>query len=155
MNGDGTIVVSTGNKIVASNDPQLIGKHIEDIAILRQLMNKNSEGKLIRAKDEHTAISYSFGLMEKSRDYYIYAFMSEHSVFDSTPKNMLYTLLVYLIAIIALHVMRWRMKQSYQKKELIAQQKYTESLEKRTPSLGKPHSRRKRRTPQRACSCRE
>lgn len=58
MNGDGTIVVSTGNKIVASNDPQLIGKHIEDIAILRQLMNKNSEGKLIHAKDEHTAISY-------------------------------------------------------------------------------------------------
>lgn len=79
MNGNGTIVVSTGNKIVSSNDPQLIGKHIEDIAILRQLMNKNSEGKLIHAKDEHTAISYSFCLMEKSRDYYIYAFMSEHS----------------------------------------------------------------------------
>lgn len=135
MNGDGTIVVSTGNKIVASNDSALIGKNIEDIAILRQLMNRNSEGELIHAKDEQTAISYSFGLMKKSRDHYIYAFMSERSVFDSTPKNMLYTLLIYLMTLIALHVMRWRMKQSYQKKELIAQQKYTESLEKKNTQL--------------------
>lgn len=135
MTGDGTVVVSTGNQIVASNDTSLIGQNIEDIAILRQLMNRNSEGELIHAKDEHTAISYSFGVMEKSRDYYIYAFMSERSVFNSTPKNLLYTLLIYLMTLIALHVMRWRMKQSYQKKELIAQQKYTESLEIKNTQL--------------------
>lgn len=132
---DGTVAVSSGNKIIASNDSALIGTNVEDAAILRKLMSSGREGQLIHECDDEHALSYSFGLMEKSRDYYIYAFMPERGVFDSTPKNLLYSLLVYLLALVALHIMRWHMKQSYQKKQLKAQQEYTDNLEKMNAQL--------------------
>ena len=135
MSGDGTIVISSGNKIAASNDSSLIGTNVEDIPILRKLMERGTFGTLIHAKDENTALSNSFGLMEKSRDYYIYAFMSERGVFDSTPKNLLYAIMLYLLTLVILHIMRWRLKQSYQKKQLLAQQQYTENLEKKNQQL--------------------
>lgn len=129
MEGGGTVVISSGNIIVSSNDGSLIGTSIEDTAILRKLMNRSSEGQLIHAQNDASSLSYTFGLMEKSRDYYIYAYMNERGVFDSTPKNLLYSLLLYLMVVIILNIMWWRLKQSYQRKQLTAQQKYTENLE--------------------------
>ena len=131
----GTIVVSSGNKIIASNDETLMGTNVEDTPILCRLMNNNNPGELIHAKDERNLISNSFGLMEESREYYIYAFMSECGVFDSTPKNLIYALMLYLLTLVVLHIMQWQIKQSYQKKELIAQQQYTENLEKKNQQL--------------------
>ena len=135
VTGDGTVVISSGNSIIASNDESLIGTNIEDTAILRHLMNRSREGELIHALDDNSTIAYSFGLMQKSRDYCIYAFMSERNVFDTTPKNLLYSLLLYLMVVIVLNVVYWRLKQSYQKKEIVAQQKYTESLEIKNTQL--------------------
>lgn len=135
MTVDGTVVISSENTIISSNDESLIGTNIEDTAILRQLMNRNHEGELIHALDDNSTIAYSFGLMEKSREYYIYAFMSERNVFDTTPKNLLYSLLLYLMVVIVLNIVYWRLKQSYQKKEMVAQQRYTESLEKKNAQL--------------------
>jgi len=135
MTVDGTVVISSGNKIISSNDESLIDTNIKDTAILRQLMNRNHEGELIHALDDNSTIAYSFGLMEKSREYYIYAFMSERNVFDTTPKNLLYSLLLYLMVVIVLNIVYWRLKQSYQKKEMVAQQRYTESLEKKNAQL--------------------
>ncbi len=131
----GTIVVSSGNKIIASNDETLMGTNVEDTPILCRLMNNNNPGELIHAKDERNLLSNSFGLMEESREYYIYAFMSERGVFESTPKNLLYALMLYLLTLVVLHIMQWQIKQSYQKKELIAQQQYTENLEKKNQQL--------------------
>lgn len=135
MMGDGTVVISSGNSIISSNNAELLGTNIEDTEILRQLMMRSRAGQLIHAKDNDTAISYSFGLMEKSRDYYIYAFISERNVFDSTPISLFYSLLLYMLAIIVFYIMRRRMEQSYQKKELQAQQEYTDSLEKKNIEL--------------------
>lgn len=44
MTVDGTVVISSGNKIISSNDESLIDTNIKDTAILRQLMNRNHEG---------------------------------------------------------------------------------------------------------------
>lgn len=135
MSGNGTVVISSGNSIIASNKDELIGKKIEDVTLLSKLMDRNHEGELVHAHDGDSPISYSFGVMEKSRDYYIYAYMSERNVFDSTPKNLLYTLLVYLMVVIVLNVMQWQIKQSYQRKQIKAQQEYTESLESKNEQL--------------------
>lgn len=135
MTGDGVVAISSGNQIIAANDSSLVGTNIEDTEILRQLMNRGSAGQLIHAQNDDSAFSYSFGLMEKSRDYYIYAYMTERGVFDSTPKNLLYSLLLYLMVVVILNIMCWRLKQSYQKKQLKAQQKYTENLEIKNTQL--------------------
>lgn len=135
MTGNGVVAISSGNQIIAANDSSLVGTNIEDTEILRQLMNIDSAGQLIHARNDDSAFSNSFGLMEKSRDYYIYAYMTERGVFDSTPKNLLYSLLLYLIVVVILNIMCWRLKQSYLKKQQKAQQKYTENLEIKNTQL--------------------
>ena len=79
--GGGTIVISSANHIVASNDPSLIGTDIHDTGILRHIMERGTGNHLIHARDASRTVGNDFGLMGKSQNYYIYAYMSERGVF--------------------------------------------------------------------------
>ena len=46
---DGTIVISDGNHIVASNEESLVGTNTDDLPILRRIMERGSGKKLIHA----------------------------------------------------------------------------------------------------------
>ncbi len=72
------------NQIVVSNDKSLEGTNVEDTLILNSIMERGTGKKIIHAKAESSTFGHNFGLMEKSRDYYIYAFMNERKVFTST-----------------------------------------------------------------------
>ena len=88
LQNEGTIVVSKGTDIIASNNEDLIGKSTDDLAILRRIKEKANSDKLTHAKNEEDSFIQQFGLMEHGRDYYVYAYMPENKVFDSTPQNV-------------------------------------------------------------------
>ena len=132
---DGTIVISSGNQIVASNQEQLIGTNVDDTPILRRIMERGAGKKLLHASSNGTIFHHDFGLMDKSQNYYIYAYMSEQAVFGTTPRNLLYTLFVYLMLLVAGHMMWWRTERGYQEKQLSDQQKYTDLLETKNAQL--------------------
>ena len=132
---EGTIVVSKGNSIVASNNEDLIGKSTDDIAILRRIKEKANSDKLTHARNEEDSFTQQFGLMEHGRDYYIYAYMPESEVFDSTPQNVLYSVILYLVVIGIVHTVRWRTAQRYREDQLRIQQEYTESLQEKNELL--------------------
>lgn len=113
---DCTIVISSGREIVASNDETLVGTDTADIPILTKIMEQNSGKKLAHASTGDSAINHDFGLMDKSQSYYLFAYMTEREVFSTTPKNMLYTLLIYLLVAFTVHMLWWRTEQVYQKK---------------------------------------
>ena len=48
----GTIVISSGNRIVASNQEQLIGTNVDDTPILQRIMQRGTGKKLIHASSE-------------------------------------------------------------------------------------------------------
>lgn len=131
---DGTIVISSGDHIVASNDDSLIGESTEDIPILNYIMQRGSGKELVHTR-WGTSVTSEFGLMDKSQNYYIYAYMTERSVFTTTPRNMLYTLFIYSILIGMLHMVWWRAEQAYQYKQERVRQKYTEDLEVKNEQL--------------------
>ena len=132
---DGTILVSRGNHIIASNNESLIGTNTETVPIVKRMMERTSGKKLVHAEKGNTAFSHDFGLMDKSQDYYIYAYMTERAVFEVTPKNLLYILFLYALLLAFLHMFWWRTERIYQKKQLEAQQTYTEMLQAKNEQL--------------------
>ncbi len=132
---DGTIVISSGDSILASNNPSLIGRDTGDIPILKRILERGAGEKLIRAGESSFSVRHDFGLMEKCQDYEIYAYLSERAVFGTTPKNMMYTLFLYCMLLVAIQMLGWRTEQSYQKNQLLEQQKYTRMLQSKNAQL--------------------
>lgn len=129
---NGTIVISENNQIVASNDKGLIGAKTEDIQELKCINESAVEKQLVRT-DYQTIPDY--GLMEKGRDYYVYAYMSADKIFAKTPRNMLYTVFIYLVIVGFMHALRWRMLQGHQKEQMRLQKEYTKNLESKNIEL--------------------
>lgn len=129
---NGTIVISENNQIVASNDKGLIGAKTEDIQELKCINESAVEKQLVRT-DYQTIPDYS--LMEKGRDYYVYAYMSADKIFAKTPRNMLYTVFIYLVIVGFMHALRWRMLQGHQKEQMRLQKEYTKNLESKNLEL--------------------
>ena len=131
----GIIAISKGNQIVVCNDKTLEGTNVEDTLILSRIMERGTGKKLIHAKDENSAWGHHFGLMEKSRDYYIYAYLNERKVFTSTFSNVLIVLLAYILVAVVVNVLLWRIEKDYREEQLAVQQKYTETLETKNRQL--------------------
>ncbi len=131
----GIIAISRGNEIVVCNDKTLEGTKVEDTLILHRIMERGTGKELIHAKSETVAWSHNFGLMEKSRDYYIYAYLNERKVFTSTFSNVLSALLIYLLILAVVNMLLWRVEKNYQKDQLEVQQRYTETLKAQNRQL--------------------
>ena len=132
---DGTIVVSSGKQIVASNNAELIGKSTDDITILRKIREAATSDKLVHAKSDDSSLSRNFGLMEHGRDYYVYAYMPESDVFNTTFQNMLYSLIIYIIILIVVNMGRWRTAHDYREEQMQIQEEYTERLKNKNDQL--------------------
>ncbi len=132
---DGTIVISSGERIVASNNESLIGASINDVEILRYIRERGEGSKLVHSRDGMDTQTRSFGLMQKSRNYYIYAYLSERAVYNKTPQNMLFVALAYLFILIVINMVRWRTMQRYQKQQIQIQQEYAQRLESKNIQL--------------------
>ena len=132
---DGTIVVSRGKEIIASNDGTLIGKSTDDVEILRKIKEAAASDQLIHARSETTALSHEFGLMEHGRHYYVYAYLPESDVFDSTIPSVMFSVIVYVIILAIIHMVRWKMAQNYREKQLSIQRQYNQQLQSKNEQL--------------------
>ena len=132
---DCVIAISTGNKISISNDKALEGTNVEDTFILKKIMDRGTGTHLTHAKDRSKVFGNHFGLMDKSRDYYIYAYMNERSVFRTTLANVLCAFLIYVLLLIVANMLFWRTEKSYQKSQMLVQENYTRQLEEKNRQL--------------------
>lgn len=131
---NGTIIISKDSQIVASNNRKLIGRKPEDIKELRYINKSGKERHLIRLGKY---VLSSYGIMERGRDYYIYAYMPKKEVFATTTKNVIYTMFFYLLILSAGHIVRWYMMQGYHREQMELQKKYTQELERKNKELQK------------------
>lgn len=135
IESDGTIVVADGVKIVAANDKSLVGKSTDDIMVLKSIREKGKGAKLVQTSGKSTFSMHKFGLMRHGRNYYIYAYMSERDVFDTTPKHIFYSMMLYLLVLVAMNMVRWKTERKYQEERICAQQEYTEILQSKNEQL--------------------
>lgn len=132
---DGTMVVASGNQIVASNNEYLKGKKVNDIAVLKRLQESVGSEKLLHSKGDNGDLARNFGLIERGRDYYVYAYMPEKSVFTTTIRNIIYTLILYIFAVAILHTVKWRTAQRYQREQIHIQEEYAQKLQNKNEQL--------------------
>ena len=128
MGDKGTIAIGDGEKIVASNDDTLIGQSTNDVPILRKIKQTGAENKMTNVYQSSNLLSRYFGLMERGRDYYVYTFLPERSVFQSTPRALLYTLIAYVVVLLCINRIRWRAAQR-------AQAEFAERLQHKNQQL--------------------
>lgn len=125
---NGTIVISNGNVIIASNEESLVGRNTDEIAILRRLKDVGMSDVLVHANRKPDSLMQDFGLMEHGRNFYVYVYRTEREVFSGTIQNVLYALIVYAVILAVIRFIRWRTAQSYRENQYRVQQEYAEKL---------------------------
>ena len=107
---DGVIVVANGDRIIASNDEELADTKVEDSRILQQIKLNLSSAAVGHFKCDG---SIYFGGLDRSRDYYIYAYVSDRMVATDMVKNMMAALIIYLVMLTAIQMFRRRSAREY------------------------------------------
>ena len=107
---DGVIVVANGDRIIASNDEELADTKVEDSRILQQIKSNLSSAEVGHFKCDGGTY---FGGLDRSRDYYIYAYVSDRMVATDMIKNMMAALIIYLVMLTAIQMFRRRSAREY------------------------------------------
>ena len=107
---DGVIVVADGDRIIASNDEALADTKVEDSRILQQIKSNLSSAEVGYFKCDGGTY---FGGLDRSRDYYTYAYVSDRMVATDMVKNMMAALIIYLIMLTAIQMFRRRSAREY------------------------------------------
>ncbi len=131
----GNIVISDGTHIVASNNDSLIGQETTSIPVLNKIMENGITRKLTHCYDPDKLFSNHFGLMEKSQNYYIYVYLREAQVFQTTLFNVAFSMFVYLLVLIGIHMSHSRTEKKYQAQQILEQKQYAETLEQKNIEL--------------------
>ena len=125
---DGIVAITKGNVIVASNEEDLVNKNVDDVPVLREIEG-NEDEHIVNVKDAGTrGVSHCFGMLNRGRDYYVYAYLPEREVFETTPRNMLIVLIFYILVIMLILLMRWKSLQGYQQVQIKQEKQYQKKL---------------------------
>ncbi|MBU5435649.1 ATP-binding protein [Pseudoflavonifractor sp. MSJ-37] len=127
IDSDGVVVVASGSSIVASNDISLVGTNMEDDPTLRALMDEVWAGELVMLPGD-TGFSRNFGMIERGRNYYVYAYLHGRDAFPSTPRNVLFALLLYAAVFLLIQFLSWRTAQQHHEDQLQQERMYQEKL---------------------------
>ena len=122
---DGVIVVADGDRIIASNDEELADTKVEDSRILQQIKSNLSSAEVGRFKCDGSTY---FGGLDRSRDYYIYAYVSDRMVATDMVKNMMAALIIYLIMLTAIQMFRRRSAREYLAEQDRREREFREQL---------------------------
>ena len=125
---DGTIVVTRGDVIVASNDDALLGSSVDDVPTLSGLKEHGTDGEMTHIHNGWTGPACSYGIIERGRNFYVYVFRPEVEVFDSTPRNMLFAACAYAVILLLIQTLRWKTAQRYREEQLRREQEYQKTL---------------------------
>ena len=122
---DGVIVVANGDRIIASNDEELSDTKVEDSRILQQIKSNLSSAAVGHFKCDG---SIYFGGLDRSRDYYIYAYVSDRMVATDMVKNMMAALIIYLVMLTAIQMFRRRSAREYLAEQDRREREFREQL---------------------------
>ncbi len=122
---DGVIVVANGDRIIASNDEELADTKVEDSCILQQIKSNLSSAEVGHFKCDGSTY---FGGLDRSRDYYIYAYVSDRMVVTDMVKNMMAALIIYLVMLTAIQMFRRRSAREYLAEQDRREREFREQL---------------------------
>ena len=125
---DGTIVVTRGDRIVASNDTSLLDTTVDDNPTLSALKARSTDGGMIHVRSGSTGQQYAYGIVGQGRSFYIYVYRPEQEVYISTMRNVSMAAFSFMVILFLLQLLRGKTDQRYREQQLRREQEYQKTL---------------------------
>ena len=130
----GTFIIAEGDEITASNDVSMIGKKIGDYEICRRLQSNRKAEKLTLVRDRQNSKNY-YGMYSHGRNYYLYTYIPETSLYDATIPNMAIAVVIYALFFSTMQILRFRTLQKMEAEQEAQRADYQRTLEIKNKEL--------------------
>ena len=134
QNISGTMFIVQNNKVIAANDPKLIGLYTTNSPLVQGIRRKGVPDTLTHTRDWANSGCY-FGMYSNGRNFDLYVYISEKSVFRNSSSALLTTLIFYLICVAVLQMLRRRSMAAVEHLRKEQEQKYHARLEEQNRKL--------------------
>ena len=125
---DGTIVVTRGDRIVASNDPSLLDTTVDENPTLSALKARSTDGGMIHVRSGSAGQQYAYGIVGQGRSFYIYVYRPEWEVYVSTMRNLSMAAFTYMVLLFLLQLLRGKTDRRFREQQLRREQEYQKTL---------------------------
>ena len=120
--------------VEASNIPELIGKNVSDIEIIKSIRKNNKAEKLVRVNSFNIQNSY-YGMYSHGRDYYLYAYIPSKQTYNITILIFGASLIAYILMLALIQSLRWSSEKNFSIKQEERERDYKRSLEQKNAEL--------------------
>ena len=133
-NISGTIFIVQDDKVIAANDPSLIGLYTTNSPLVQGIRKAGAPDTLTRTRDWANSGCY-FGMYSNGQNFDLYLYINEKSVFRNASSTLLTALIFYLICVAVLQTLRRRSMKLAEQQKREQEQKYHAQLEEQNRKL--------------------
>ena len=130
----GTLFMVQNNRVVASNQPDLIGRDVADSPLMQEIRGVGTAGTLTHAAGWDGSGCY-FGMYSHGRSFDLYAYTDEKTVFSNTFAVTLIALVSYALLVSVLQILRVRSTQAMERQNKKKEAQYQAQLEEQNRRL--------------------
>ena len=121
----GVVAVADGNKIVASNDERLIGKYASDCEVIGNIIADGTQGKTkVVSFGDKNYHAYT----ERTKSYYIYAYLPDDVTFTQRTLVMAYCAVVIVVFVMIYLIVTQILTSARKKEQRAAEVRYQDEL---------------------------
>ena len=124
---DGTIVITNGNDIIASNDKKLINTKAQNNPVVNEIRKSVKSGQFAVIQN---GIKRYFTSLDKGRNYYIYMYAEDRDLVKTLTSNIGIALILYGIFVTILMTIKAKSNQQYELIQKQREEEYKKELEK-------------------------
>ena len=124
---DGTIVITNGNDIIASNDKKLINTKAQNNPVVNEIRKSVKLGQFAVIQN---GIKRYFTSLDKGRNYYIYMYAEDRDLVKTLTSNIGIALILYGIFVTILMTIKAKSNQQYELIQKQREEEYKQELEK-------------------------
>ena len=132
----GTIFIVQDNKVIAANDPSLIGLYTTNSPLVQGIRKAGAPDTLTHTHDWANSGCY-FGMYSNGQNFDLYIYIGEKLVFRNASSALLAALIFYLICVAVLQTLRHRSIKAAEQQKREQEQKYHAQLEEQNRKLEK------------------
>ena len=124
---DGTIVITNGNDIIASNDKKLINTKAQNNPVVNEIRKSVKSGQFAVIQN---GIKRYFTSLDKGRNYYIFMYAEDRDLVKTLTSNIGIALILYGIFVTILMTIKAKSNQQYELIQKQREEEYKKELEK-------------------------
>lgn len=129
----GTVLLSDGNRVTASDEPSLIGTDTTENDLLRRIRSSGHADRLVYAGRK--GLTRYYGMYSHGRNFYYYIYVPGRLLYRDTPINLIVSFFACAIVLTLLLFVRRGTEKSFLQQQKTLEKEYQTSLEQKNAEL--------------------